>query len=103
MATGQQKCTGDKEVPYVCIWDVDHCMQLQRLDHNRDERSVIALCFSGDTLEGTGGELLLTVGRARGCRGGRGSAKGCGSCSVEDELRWIMADHGGSWWIMAGS
>ncbi|GIL75046.1 hypothetical protein Vretifemale_4865, partial [Volvox reticuliferus] len=61
VATGQQKQTGPTEVPFVCIWDVDHCMQLQRLDHDRDERGVIALCFSGDLLEGKGGDLLLTV------------------------------------------
>ncbi|KXZ48848.1 hypothetical protein GPECTOR_25g433 [Gonium pectorale] len=61
VATGQQKCTGDKEVPYACIWDVDTCQQLQRLDHDRDERGVIALCFSGSQHEGKGGELLLTV------------------------------------------
>ncbi|KAG2496899.1 hypothetical protein HYH03_004906 [Edaphochlamys debaryana] len=61
VATGQQKCEGPTEVPYACVWDVDHCMQLQRLDHGRDERGVIALCFSGDQLEGKGGELLLTV------------------------------------------
>ncbi|GFR50670.1 hypothetical protein Agub_g12921 [Astrephomene gubernaculifera] len=61
VATGQQKATGEREVPYVCVWDVDHCMQLQRLDHERDERGVIALGFSGDGMAGTGGELLLTV------------------------------------------
>lgn len=66
VATGQQKNTGDKEVPYVCVWDVDHCMQLQRLDHDRNERGVIALCFSGDIVEGRGGELLLTVGAGGG-------------------------------------
>ncbi|GLC70429.1 hypothetical protein PLESTF_000972700 [Pleodorina starrii] len=61
VATGQQKATGPSEVPYVCIWDVEHCMQLQRLDHDRDERGVIALCFSGDLIDGKGGDLLLTV------------------------------------------
>ncbi|KAG2428966.1 hypothetical protein HXX76_011210 [Chlamydomonas incerta] len=61
VATGQQKATGDMEVPYVCVWDVDQCMQLQRLDHGRDERGVIALAFSGDHVDGKGGDLLLTV------------------------------------------
>lgn len=50
----------------MCVWDVDQCMQLQRLDHGRDERGVIALAFSGDHVDGKGGDLLLTVrGRGR--------------------------------------
>lgn len=36
VATGQQRSTCG--VPYVCIWDVDTCEQLQRLDHGADER-----------------------------------------------------------------
>lgn len=36
VATGQQKSTWGP--PYVCVWDVDNCDQLQRLDHSHDER-----------------------------------------------------------------
>lgn len=84
VATGQQKNTGDREVPYVCVWDVDHCMQLQRLDHDRNERGVIALCFSGDIVDGRGGELLLTVG-AGGVGAGGDRWEGC----------WVGAASGG--------
>jgi len=65
VCTGQQKNTGPDSVPFVCIWDVDNCNLLQRLDHQEEERSVIAACFSGNmaTLdEGRqGGDLLITV------------------------------------------
>lgn len=46
VATGQQISPGG--VPYACIWDVDTCNQLQRLDHDRNGRSIIALAFSGN-------------------------------------------------------
>ncbi|GMH32772.1 hypothetical protein BSKO_00606 [Bryopsis sp. KO-2023] len=63
VATGQQRAPGG--LPYVCIWDVDTCDQLQRLDHCADDRSVIACCFSGNinatTEKGMGGDLLVTV------------------------------------------
>lgn len=39
VATGQQKATGPDEVPYVCIWDVDTCNLMQRLDHDKNERA----------------------------------------------------------------
>ena len=39
VATGQQKNTGPNALPYVCIWDVDTCNMLQKLDHDRSERS----------------------------------------------------------------
>jgi microtubule-associated protein-like 5 len=37
-ATGQQKATGPSSVPYVCVWDVDDCNLLQRLDHDESMR-----------------------------------------------------------------
>lgn len=39
VATGQQKDTGPTSVPYVCIWDVDNCNLMQRLDHDISERA----------------------------------------------------------------
>ncbi len=39
VATGQQKATGPDNVPYVCVWDIDNCNLLQRLDHDEKERS----------------------------------------------------------------
>ncbi len=39
VATGQQKATGPKSLPYVCIWDVDNCNQVQRLDHDEELRA----------------------------------------------------------------
>ena len=38
-ATGQQKQTGPDEVPFVCIWDVNTCNMLQRLNHAKEERA----------------------------------------------------------------
>ncbi|CAD7702032.1 unnamed protein product [Ostreobium quekettii] len=63
VATGQQKSVGG--VPYACVWDVDTCDLLQRLDHGANERSVIACCFSGNangkSSKSKGGDLLVTV------------------------------------------
>lgn len=39
VATGQQKATGPHNVPYVCIWDLQTCNQLQKLDHCSNERA----------------------------------------------------------------
>ena len=39
VATGQQKATGPHTVPYVCIWDLNTCNQLQKLDHGSNERA----------------------------------------------------------------
>lgn len=69
VATGQQKKadtdTELKNPPYVCIWDVDNCNQIQRLDHDTRERSIICACFSGDPDAQdpgrVGGDLLITV------------------------------------------
>ncbi|GFH16041.1 WD_REPEATS_REGION domain-containing protein [Haematococcus lacustris] len=61
VATGQQKAVGPTEVPYVCIWDVDNCNLLQRLDHAEEERSVIAGCFSGNINTGHGGDIFVSV------------------------------------------
>lgn len=44
-ATGQQKATGHDTVPFVCVWDVDTCNLLQRLDHLEEERSVSACLY----------------------------------------------------------
>lgn len=63
VATGQQIKEGG--VPYACIWDTDTCNQLQRLDHDKDGRGVIALGFSGNINAadeaGQGGDILITV------------------------------------------
>uniref|UniRef100_A0A7R9V2C3 EML-like first beta-propeller domain-containing protein n=1 Tax=Chlamydomonas euryale TaxID=1486919 RepID=A0A7R9V2C3_9CHLO len=65
VATGQQKQTGKSNKPYVCVWDVDTCNQLQRLDHDVEDRAVIAVTFSGNTHAvddaKKGGSLLVTV------------------------------------------
>lgn len=63
VATGQQLSPGCK--PYACIWDVDTCDQLQKLDHDHECRAVIGACFSGN-INGTteaeqGGSILLTI------------------------------------------
>ncbi|KAG1659723.1 hypothetical protein FOA52_012263 [Chlamydomonas sp. UWO 241] len=65
VATGQQKQTGKSNCPYVCIWDIDTCNQLQKLEHEYDDRAVIAVGFSGNvqasTEEKRGGSLLITI------------------------------------------
>lgn len=48
VATGQQKNVGKANCPYVAIWDVDTCEMLQKLDHDDEERAVIAVAFSGN-------------------------------------------------------
>lgn len=54
-----------KYPPYVCIWDVDRCEQLQRLDHGEDDGAVLAACFSGNPHAANdaqrGGNILVTV------------------------------------------
>lgn len=65
VATGQQKDVGKENKPYVCIWDVDTCNQLQRLDHELEDRAVIAVGFSGNIQAPDktkrGGSLLVTI------------------------------------------
>eukprot|EP00200_Dunaliella_tertiolecta_P007628 CAMPEP_0202381592 /NCGR_PEP_ID=MMETSP1127-20130417/37027_1 /ASSEMBLY_ACC=CAM_ASM_000462 /TAXON_ID=3047 /ORGANISM="Dunaliella tertiolecta, Strain CCMP1320" /LENGTH=1435 /DNA_ID=CAMNT_0048980603 /DNA_START=339 /DNA_END=4646 /DNA_ORIENTATION=+ len=65
VVSGQQKATGPDEVPYACVWDVDNCNLLQRLDHDISERAVIACCFSGNINHPDpnkkGGDLLVTI------------------------------------------
>eukprot|EP00798_Chlamydomonas_sp_ICE-L_P017096 gene17096-23393_t len=64
VATGQQKATGPKNVPFVCIWDADTGNQLQRLPHGEKERGVIAVAFSGNINgkeDKKGGEILVTI------------------------------------------
>lgn len=39
VVTGQQKATGPHNVPYACIWDLNTCNQLQKLDHDIKERA----------------------------------------------------------------
>ncbi|MEW5318145.1 MAG: hypothetical protein WDW38_009391 [Sanguina aurantia] len=62
VATGQQLREGS--VPYACVWDVDTCEQLQRLDHDHADRGVICVGFSGN-INGSaakkGGDILITV------------------------------------------
>eukprot|EP00210_Caulerpa_lentillifera_P000626 g605.t1 len=63
VATGQQKAPGS--CPYVCVWDVDSLCQLQRIDHRKEERSIIAVSFSGNSNakdpEEIGGSLLVSI------------------------------------------
>ena len=58
VATGQVTSRADdggKANPYVCVWDTDTCAELRRLEHEGDERSIVAMAFSPD------GRRLLTV------------------------------------------
>ena len=66
VVSGQQVEIGG--VPFCCVWDAlpdagvhtSHgCPQLQRLDHPKSVRSVIAAAFS---TADAGGQLLVTVG-----------------------------------------
>ena len=58
VATGQVTSRADDggtKPPYVCIWDSETCEEVKRLEHDMDERGVVAVCFSPD------GARLLTV------------------------------------------
>lgn len=69
--SGQQTTANGR--PYACIWDTETCNLIQRIDHGREDRAVVAACFSGCVADGAdpsdpsasldtrGGELLVTV------------------------------------------
>ncbi|KAK3283901.1 hypothetical protein CYMTET_8419, partial [Cymbomonas tetramitiformis] len=73
--TGQQVEAGS--VPYACIWDAaepaeeptDACRQLQKLEHPKGMRSVIAVAFSNS-------EVMRSKTSGRGAAGGAGDAHG---------------------------
>lgn len=46
VATGQQVQTGPDEMPYLCVWETRGCRMLQRIDHPKEFRGIIALGFS---------------------------------------------------------
>lgn len=48
VATGQQVQTGPEEMPYLCVWETRGCRMLQRIEHPKAYRGVIALGFSPD-------------------------------------------------------
>lgn len=52
----------DLGLPYVCIWDSEDCSLVQRIDHGKDMRGVVACGFSGNGLTGDdrSGSVLVT-------------------------------------------
>ena len=95
--TGSKDSSGETEGgrPYVCIWDSETMNLVQRIDHGRGMRSVVACAFSGNRYPG-GGALANSTGR-----GGAAPKEGGVLVTVTTDnkhtvhvWRWWPAGHG---------